>query len=287
MFQGLIGRVCVIILIIGIGLQIGGSGGLKADSFYKISSVQDLNRIRSNLGGYFVLVRDVDLSGVNFRSIGTESDPFQGTLEGGGKVISGLTVIRSNGEGVGLFGHIGKKGFVKNLRLKGVKVEGRKYVGGLAGRNEGPIQNSHVTGEVMGVEYVGGLVGSNAGLVQGSEMVGKVFGARRVGGLFGYNQGNIRNCYSEVRVMGKEKVGGLIGSNIDGDGGGGVWGSHFKGQVGGKKHIGGLIGWNMNMMARESTLRGNCYSEGEVFGEVWVGDLIGWDLKRDGVKGGM
>ena len=36
-------------------------------------------------------------------------------------------------------------------------------VGGLVGWNNGPISNSHATGDVNGVTWVGGLVGLNAG----------------------------------------------------------------------------------------------------------------------------
>ena len=191
MFRGIIRKkglgmnlVLGIGFLIFMGLQIGGLVSLGADSFYEISSIEDFNRMRSDLGGYFVLVRNVDLSGINFRPIGTEGEPFRGTLEGGGKVIVGLTVIQPNGDGVGLFGHIGKGGFVKNLRLEDVRVEGRKYVGGLVGRNEGSIRNSRVMGSITGIEYVGGMVGSNAGLAWDSVVGGRVYGLRRVGGFF-------------------------------------------------------------------------------------------------------
>ena len=36
-------------------------------------------------------------------------------------------------------------------------------VGGLVGWNNGPIIDSHATGDVSGVQWVGGLVGSNGG----------------------------------------------------------------------------------------------------------------------------
>ena len=35
------------------------------------------------------------------------------------------------------------------------------FVGGLVGRNNGPISDSHATGDVNGGNWVGGLVGTN------------------------------------------------------------------------------------------------------------------------------
>ena len=100
-----------------------------------------------------------------------------------------------------------------------------KWIGGLVGRNDGPISDSHATGDVNGVDSVGGLVGTNfdegdylgevAGLnaIRGSTANGAVTGtADRVGGLVGYNEGPISD--SDARgslVSGYSRVGGLVG----------------------------------------------------------------------------
>jgi hypothetical protein len=47
-------------------------------------------------------------------------------------------------------------------------VSGKKYVGGLAGRNTGTVSNSYSTGSVSGSTDVGGLAGSNTGTITNS-----------------------------------------------------------------------------------------------------------------------
>ena len=57
-----------------------------------ISTVENLKDIANDLDGDYILAKDIDISGENWTPIGTEEDPFTGTLDGDGYTISGLTI---------------------------------------------------------------------------------------------------------------------------------------------------------------------------------------------------
>ena len=94
--------------------------------------------------------------------IGTNTDPFTGTFDGGGNTISGL-YIDGNTNNVGLFGVVGANGTVKDVTLADSYVRGNELVGGICGYNKGgTLQNCHnTTGTVSGRNHVGGVCGYN------------------------------------------------------------------------------------------------------------------------------
>lgn len=57
-----------------------------------ISTKENLKAIANDLDGDYILTNDIDISGENWTPIGTEEDPFTGTLDGDGYTISGLTI---------------------------------------------------------------------------------------------------------------------------------------------------------------------------------------------------
>jgi hypothetical protein len=204
----------------------------------------DLDAIRDNLGGRYVLMNDLDSTtagyeelasatangGKGWEPIGSVSvdpsnpysafpvDPFNGSLDGQGYEIRDLFINRPDEDGVGLFGSFGVKGVVENLGMMDVAVTGHSHVGGLVGcviYQSNTVSNSYSTGSVTGDKYVGGLVGSNyAGTVSDCYSTGSVTGGLYVGGLVGVNGfAYVRNSYSTGSVTGDEEVGGLVGSN--------------------------------------------------------------------------
>lgn len=154
-----------------------------------------------------------------------------GSFEGNGHVITGLTVVNPGGDGVGLFGAVGRDGVVTNLGLEDVEIEGGDSVGGIAGFNQGNVTRSYVEGGVSGEDsYVGGIVGWN-------------------------NGGLVTETYSTARVNGRAQVGGVVGRNA---GGGTVSSSYAAGDVSATAQAGGLVGMlgSENQLAgRESVLR--------------------------------
>jgi len=106
----------------------------------------------------------------SWSAIGTGSNKFKGTFDGGGHKISG---IFNNSNGIGLFGYI-EKGTIKNIGVVASCYKGPSCVGGLVGNNDGTISNSYSTATVMGTTYAGGLVGCNYGTISNSYAAGNV-----------------------------------------------------------------------------------------------------------------
>jgi hypothetical protein len=200
----------------------------------------DLDAIRENLSGSYILMNDLDYNtpgyaelvghtankGEGWQPIGTllvdlvdcevvdPVEPFNGILRGRGCEIRDLFISRLDEDGVGLFGFADEGGVVENLGVINAEVIGCVRVGGLVGYNRGTVRNSYFTGSVTGNDYVGGLVGENDdGTVSNSSSSGNVAGKQEVGGLVGYNLGFAGNCYSSSSVTGEWCVGGLVGKN--------------------------------------------------------------------------
>lgn len=91
----------------------------------------------SDLSGCYILTADIDLTGFVFRPIGTLAEPFTGTFDGNGYIISGLN-LQSSEEYQGLFGY--SLGLICNVTLAGdCTVSGSSFAGGIAGFNGGVI----------------------------------------------------------------------------------------------------------------------------------------------------
>lgn len=91
--------------------------------------------------------------------------------------------------------------------------------GGLVGANEGLIQQSYATGNVIASASnpeqtgSGGLVGSNSGIIRQSYATGDVWGGDVAGGLVAGNSGVIEQSYATGAVGGNGLLGGLVGDN--------------------------------------------------------------------------
>ena len=132
-----------------------GPGKGTSQDPYKIANIQDLQKLRSiwrsAWGKYFIVTQNIDLSSIaNFAPL----PPLRGILDGNNKEILHLkidsTQMGSQTAYTGLFSLIVRPAQVKNLRLENVFVKGAENVGGLAGVLSGRIDNSYVTGQVLG-----------------------------------------------------------------------------------------------------------------------------------------
>jgi len=193
--------------------EIGG------EKYYHISTAEQLAHINEHLDLKYIQTADIDLSEYNgglWMPIGTETDPFSGSFDGGNYTIEGLTVDQDTNY-AGLFGIISEEAVLEDINLSDVAVEGAWYVGGLVGSCEGSVTNCFCEGSVTGTgRYVGGLVGHNTGIVSGGSFEGAVSGSDyKVGGLVGRNQGVIQDVtIDNIQVTGTDYVGGLTGRNL-------------------------------------------------------------------------
>ena len=168
--------------------------------------------------------------------IGSETQPYTGTFDGGGYTIRGLCVSKRsyyNGESysesnhAGLFGKL-SGATVKNLTVTGY-VDGRFYVGGIAGyaddttkllncRSEcivvsGRSTYPYVSDPESVIRYVGGIVGYNAGSVTACCNAGTVTGIDSVGGITGGGPGTVSDCYNVGAVTASgQNAGGIAGN---------------------------------------------------------------------------
>lgn len=163
---------------------------------WEVSSGADLDRMRENPDGHYVLTSDIDLGGddtggqfynggAGWQPVGSDAVPFTGSLDGAGHTISGLFVNRSSTDNVGLFGVLSASAEVSNIVLMNADVTGDSHVGVLAGFNRGAISNIYVVGEVSAQAFVGGLVGIHEGSITDSYAVAAVSGGTDTGGLVG------------------------------------------------------------------------------------------------------
>ena len=171
------------------------------------------------------LTGNITLTG-EWTPIGTESQPYTGTFDGGNHTITGLTVDLPNKNYVGLIGRLGSGGKVQDVTLTEVNVTGGMLVGGIAGQNDGTVENCSVNGTVTGkgATDTGGIVGANYGTISGCSAEGTVTGNTNVGGISGlcapnYDTGTgsligstIVGCHSTAAVSGSSTVGGVVGN---------------------------------------------------------------------------
>lgn len=146
-------------------------------------------------------------TGTNFTAwtpIGTDTQPFTGTLDGNGHTISGLYCNTPGSTYVGLFGYIGSDGTVSHLGVVDSYFAGDGNVGGVCGYIlHGTISGCYSMATVSSTKVTSGvLVGYNSGTVQNSFAYGTAQGSAR---SFGSNQqGTMTNCFYLKKSAGTE-----------------------------------------------------------------------------------
>ena len=160
-------------------------------------------------------------SGLGWLPIGHHiNNPFNGTYDGNGFAITGLTINRPSFDLQGLFGIADNGSVIKNVGLVDVSITGSSMVGALVGNNHGQIVSCYSTGTVSGhIDETGGLVGrNNTGTIEKSYSTATVSGQNRVGGFAGLNNsGIIAGCYSAGPVLGETLTEAFLGENYMGD----------------------------------------------------------------------
>ena len=268
------------------------------DSWTAVSSVEDLEAIADNLDGYYYLTGNIDLSGQEWVPIGTQSQPFTGMLDGGGYVISNLTISGRNGRNdFGLFGAVrNAQIFDLGLEKVNIKVDSNSQgsttasnVGGLVGYatntsgNSVVIMNCYVTGKVSfnssgeSMGYVGGLVGRGVMNRYSSYYNTSLF---------------ISASYNRADVTGSgytciTDAGGLVGY-VGANGQNGLLGIQYSFNTGdvtayahnASSNAGGLVGSN----GGNSSLF-NCYNSGDV--RVTGGQGLGGIYRSSFEAGGL
>lgn len=166
----------------------------------KISTANELKNFVSNCtaqNGYpgltIYLANDIDMTGQSMTSSGTN---FQGTFDGQGYEIAGLSITRTD-NGTGLFRYAASGAIIRNLILDGT-ISGASQVGSIVGNVKAgkvTIENCYNKAAIAGTgTYVGGLVG----LVTNASGVSLT----------------VSNCTNAGTITAKSDVGGLVGGAL-------------------------------------------------------------------------
>ncbi|MBN8838044.1 MAG: hypothetical protein J0I09_12345 [Sphingobacteriia bacterium] len=135
----------------------GGDGSVAKP--FQVGDTLRLSRIQYAADKAYQLIANITgpkttLSGVT----------LTGSIDGNGKTISNYT-LNSSTNNSGFLAAIGASGTVKNLSFTNMSVSGKDYVGGLAGINNGTINNVTIAGNIAGNNYVAALAGNNFGSI--------------------------------------------------------------------------------------------------------------------------
>ena len=210
-----------------------------ANDPYQISDAEKLTALQTQVnengfsytGKWFRLTNNIDLNNELWTPIGVDAlHSFGGSLDGGGKTISGLKV-ETNGAWAGLFGSVrgtyGVPMTMRDLTLKNGSVKftssGTSCSGGLVAAVEGEtvLELRNVVAENLTVS--GGIFGSGGLLGRGRVAMtnchnrgGSVTGSY-AGGLAGMGYSNLQDhvlagCTNSAKVVGKRTAGGMTGN---------------------------------------------------------------------------
>ena len=237
--------------------------GSSIDQAIIIKNSRHLNNITgiSTENKYFLQKADIDLQSHSFTPLCAElsnsdySGEFKGIYDGGEYEIDNINFNSSGSNVVGLFSTIAANGIVKNVTLSNIKINAGNFVGGIAGKCFGTIENCIVkSGSVTGKAQVGGIVGQ---LPSGKPSVKKCI-----------NKADVKS----VMASGDSFVGGIVGQSFDI-----TRGTVIISQCGNEGEIyspcnlvGGIIGRSY----RKPEIN-QCYNKGKVTGASLVGGILG------------
>lgn len=191
----------------------------------------------SYTGKWFRLTNNIDLNNELWTPIGVDSlHSFGGSLDGGGKTISGLKV-ETNGALAGLFGSVrgtyGVPMTMRDLTLKNGSVKftssGTSCSGGLVAAVEGEtaLELRNVVAENLtvsgGRDGSGGLLGRGRVAMTNCHNRGGSVTGSYAGGLAGMGYSNLQDhvlagCTNSAKVVGKRTAGGMTGNETYSDG---------------------------------------------------------------------
>ncbi len=177
--------------------------------------------------------------------IGSPSNPFEGTLDGGGHTIANLFIYRPGNDYVGLFGEI--SGAVRQLNVLDIQIRGAIDIGTLAGLNSGAISHVRATGFAQGVTRIGGLVGENRGVISDSHAASDAMAfSGVVGGLTSANYGAINTSHATGNVSTNARLAGGLAAINRGE----ISESYAQGNVSASAILGGLVAINQSSIEK-------------------------------------
>ena len=194
----------------------------------QVYTIEDLDQIRYNLSGSYLLMNDLDMSGTHeWQAIGNGEYPFTGVFDGGGHEITGFHFSGNMRDGIGasLFGDT-KNAEIRNLIIREPMLlpetvtnesDYCSVITSSVGR--GLIENCAVIGGKVAPAGGGaqGIVGANTGILLGlfnsADMicVAPKSSLQNTGGIVGNNVGYCAYLANEGEVYGTHLQAGICG----------------------------------------------------------------------------
>jgi hypothetical protein len=147
-----------LIMLIMVALVVGMVGCDAPTAGVQIRDWYDLDDVRDNLNGQFLLMNDLDSAtagytelasptaneGKGWQPIGIWPDPFIGSFDGQGFEIRDLFIDRPVEDHVGLFSFVETGAVIAGVAVINADLTGNEYVGGLVGHiHDGNLGNCH------------------------------------------------------------------------------------------------------------------------------------------------
>ena len=239
-----------------------------------IYTAQDLDNIRNNLSGSYVLMNDIDLSGYNggewvpigLHAAGAFTGEFSGILDGQGYVISNLVITASDIWYAGLFGSV-LDCTVKNVGLERIYIDvfyngdAGFYAGGIAARG----------GAVAQPVYIQNCYSSGWIMVHATRGIS-------MGGILGGADAQIRDCYNEAHIYVTLEAGSVGAVNAYGGGIAGVASYGFRSEtvLMDCYNYGDISVMNLQRLNNTSSTSGSAYAGG-ICGTAAGTEIVGCD----------
>jgi len=232
-----------------------GGTGVSEDP-YLISTVTQLDSMRSNLTAHYKLTNDIDLNvtpyntGKGWIPIAQSelSESFIGHFDGDNHTISGLYINNNDALYMGFFGFF-TGGSVKNVKFSDVNLSSSRIIGTVGYVSGATVTNVHVTGSIQGGN-AGGIAGSvwNNGTITESSFIGSISGTN-AGGIAGDIESEetggenttISNSYSLGTISGTNS-GGIVGSSNNDGMGSTITNSYSLATITGSSTAGEIVG---------------------------------------------
>ncbi len=171
------------------------------------------------------LTADINMTGETWTPIGSgfsSNTGYQGTFDGQGHSITGLSITTNSTDGGNavLFDGIGSNGTVKNLQVEVNYNVQQGVASGIVNVNYGTITACSVTGDIAArTSDIGGIASINNGSIIGCWFDGNLTTNYVEGGIAAYNYGTITACfYGGNAGYGANNQGGTVDATKVNDG---------------------------------------------------------------------
>lgn len=194
------------------------------DGVYKLWNTEGVKLIAQHPDATFEILCNIDLEGATLAPV----PEFTGKIIGGYFTLKNFTVQGGSEESFGFIGV--NKGSIDNLYFDAVTMipgTSAKYIGMLAGVNEGSIKRGIITAATMEVTQApegavcGGIVGHNVGslanLTATVDVIYSAPGSATIGGIVGTAKGGTieyTENHGALTVTGENKTVGLLAGEI-------------------------------------------------------------------------